>query len=275
MGRSAFAYGTLVKLVARADMQWLDVDGVRAHVQLRVMHLPLDVYSKLLVAHEYVSNPEDTIKRLIENTVHTEDEMKTRLTALSNLEAQDWADFPLEARQWAASFVDDMKTIINFEKQRHPELRTHFDEYEHPDLSFIACLDHHREALQIDKIDTRFGSNEFDGVAFYVPGSLNVQDTYEQKTKRCAPFRMKLKAYPSVLAHAQKKFPMLDWTTVTSVPAAEWVHAYTRVLAARSAKDIRAIDSCVTTVMRGRVTSVVSKSGEKWTFLTTASGSKT
>ena len=257
MGRSAFSYGSLVKLVCRQGMRWCDVDGVRAFIQLRLAHLPRDVIAQLRVLPAYVEDPEAVMAKLGGDA-----SLKDRLTALSNLQKQDNSHFSVATQQWLEMFRTDNLTIFRFERSRNEDLYQSVSTTQHPLLSMMAALDHDREARVISQIDFRFSSNEHDGIAFPVSLSVDKDAILNEMRAKVAPFQVKMKRYPPVLAWAKIKHPHLDWSVRSSIPGTDWINAYMRVLATRRPAEIQAIDSQVLTVLSGRTNTSIHKRGK-------------
>ena len=61
-----------------------------------------------------------------------------------------------------------------------------------PDLSFMALLDHHREALVVDKIDDGECSNEWDGCVWFVTPESE-KALVDAKKAAAAPFEFAVK----------------------------------------------------------------------------------
>ena len=262
MGRSAFAFGTLVKLVTRRGLKGVDLDGVRAHLQMRLRALPESVRCTLTGAvADYLADVPGMVARLQEGNDDSADDIKERMTALSNLMHID-----LKGDELQLAFYDKFRTdciiIMRHFVQMNPALRRLKKDEAHPDISTLAATDHDREQCAIQSIDQRDCSNEHDGCFFFVPPHIDLKLFIEQKLHDAGRFKMKVKEPMDVIELARRKFPTLDWTLVNPVPAKEYLHSFRTIMECKDAVRIRAKDSHVTNILRGRMELEVIKSGK-------------
>ena len=139
-----------------------------------------------------------------------------------------------------------------------PALIANFSECDRPAVSLLAAQDWDREYHAVHKFDSVHFANEWDGVvAFVSAGSENAQ--YEAMTARAHPVQLSMKPYPDVIAFAKKKFPVLDWEQVSTMPSEIYVSKLDEVQAAlRSGPArVRALDTVVGEVEHGAVATCV------------------
>ena len=249
------------QVASRQGLRVLDIDGVRAFLQLRVLRAPEAIRSNLKVVIDYINDPDKVVEFLLSDVygpVDSPSVLKQYLIALSNLESQDYSRCPPRQQEYFESFKADMVVLLKYETGGKAELLNSKASERHPDLAALAACDHHAEAGSIDLIDQRDASNEFDGCCFFMPTDIDVAAFLYEKKRVLEPFQVKCKPYPDFLELASSKFPLLDWSVQSSINAKD----YMTVFSAKTPAKIRAIDSHIVCVLLGRlIMSVVKTDG--------------
>ena len=136
----------------------------------------------------------------------------------------------------------------------YPDIFAMFADMPVPSVSFLSALDWHLEAGVTDRMDDKHSANEWDGVvAFAAPNGD--KKCFLSMTANALPTEITRKTYPCAVDLAKEKYPLLDWSEISSMPTAVYRAKWTEVQRAiRTGRvvDVSNIDTVVGEVMIGR-----------------------
>jgi hypothetical protein len=193
----------------------------------------------------------------------SQDALKRLIIAATNMEALP-PNLPEPVSKFLKLIKDDCKLIIDFEKSRSPELMHHYRLLPNGSLCFMALLDHHREALVINKIDQQTSSNEYDGVVEFVESWEDVQRVHDTHAAAVAPLQLTMKPYGPVLELGKSKRPDLQWDKKCGeLDGVAWLAKWRQCMQAlfKGPAKCRAIDTVFGAVVRCSCSINIRKTG--------------
>ena len=214
MGKSVFAYGSVITAFARQGLGAVDVDIVRSTIQLRYFFAPPPVQAQMAESHTYLEDPAAFIANIkasqgFAQSGHDTDSIKGLLRAASNLQALPENTHPsiVAIKHNAIAYLQYLKGLPAWEG-----LMKLAEGRNHPELTAMTIIDEDHEAQIISPlVDKRdHVSIEHDGYTVFFTNP----DVELQRTLDMVPVvKFAVKPLPDPIALAASKYPepLLHW----------------------------------------------------------------
>ena len=255
IGKSVFHMGErLLRVVARAGLDVMDMDLGRCYTHLRYLHAPPEVRDKLDHMSQLLADPPALTAKLATLEGVLDNDMKGMITKASNMQRLPEVN-NVVVRQWLEGFKSDNKVLIDAEILVHADLYAKVCETNplHPSLTFMSCLDQSRESTVIQKIDSVTASNEYDGILHFFTVGDKADIIYKEAAALVEPLRLVIKPYPDPVTLARQKYPKLDWDHINIERPLDWLRNFRqcRLALARGVEAVRQLDTVFGDVVRG------------------------
>ena len=157
MGKGAFAYGSLVKVISRQGLNIVDIDQHRCFISNRWSHIPDELKHEYPAYGWMMKDPEEACSWI---AVEGKVENPKRLVIIcSNLEE------PLTMKGVVGAYLNKLiaETVkmAEYFTTTHPGLLEKFADHEKPLVSAMAALDWHWEQEVTNRFDSQKCSNIF------------------------------------------------------------------------------------------------------------------